>query len=146
MGALHLPPQGVAVRDTAVLVQQAAADLLSLLCATDSQTSQLLLRGNGLTALTLMMPDPPPAAGTVDSEPESAPPQQPQQQADSGTSSSVPCHAAQGDDRAGGARVAAAVPALSLTADADADSAGGGVGPQSPRRQVWPSPCGRIVD
>jgi hypothetical protein len=149
--------QGVAaVRDTAVLVQQAAADLLALLCATDSQTCQLLLDGNGLTALTSMMPDPPPAAAAASSAgtvADLAPlQQQPQQheEAGNGISSSTPYPAAQVADRAGGntGRAGAAVPALSLTADTDADSSGGGGGQpsgpqQSPRRHKGSTPKSR---
>lgn len=122
--------QGAAVRDTALLIQQAAAELLALLCSTDSQTCQLLIADNGLNALASMMPEPPTVPG-ADSNPR-----QPEQAADNSTngSSSNSSNAAPRPASTDGKTKAGGVPPLVL--GGDADSTGGGAVPPSPRRQV----------
>lgn len=119
--------QGAPARDTAVLIQQAAANLLALLCATDSQTCHLLVTDNGLTALASMMPDPPPPTGT-DPTPQQAQPADASSSSGSGSGSA----GATGDGQRA-ADKAGAVPALSLVAAAEDTTAGATV--QSPRRQ-----------
>jgi hypothetical protein len=122
--------QGAAVRDTALLIQQAAAELLALLCATDCQTCQLLVAENGLNALASMMPAPPAVPG-ADYRPD-----QPEQadnsinnSSSSSTTTAAPQHAnTDSQTKSGG------VPPLVF--GGDADSTGGAAAQQSPHRQV----------
>jgi hypothetical protein len=124
--------QGAAARDTALLIQQAAAELLALLCATDSQACQLLVSGNGLNALASMMPNAPavPGADPSPHQPEQAENNNINSSSSIGDSGSAAPRPASTDckTKAGG------VPFLVL--GGDADSAGGAAAQQSPRRQV----------
>jgi hypothetical protein len=111
-----------------LLVQQAAAELLALLCCKDSQLCRLLVTKHGLTALTSMLPDPPPAPASALGQQ-----QQQQQQEEEG-----PCRQQGGDEvgtssnPASSSSKAGVVPPLAL--GGDAGGAGSGHVPQSPHQ------------
>jgi hypothetical protein len=109
-----------------VLIQQAAAELLAVLCSTDTQVCQVLLEANGMSALLTMLPDPPLAPGA---ESQAAPEQQLLEGSGVSSSGGTPAAAVAAD---GGGK-ASAVPPLALGGDA----AGMTSAVQSPRRQVW---------